>query len=202
MACVELPDDLKTRWKEAGANPPMLSLDEFRREANRLRARRRRGYMILGAVLALIIAAYAFGIFVFPRALARLGATLSVLACGYWLLHTLLEWVRVEPDPGNLDGLRFYRAQLERARDSSRWMSWRWLLLVGPLILFDIGVAQTYVKTYPLIVPFAGFDSALLLAVLAIWAPRKHFRTARKYQERIDALDSAAKSAGQVGPQG
>jgi hypothetical protein len=73
-------------------------------------------------------------------------------------------------------------------------MSWRWLLLLGPFILFDVGVAQIYAKVWPLIVPFACFDCALLVAVLAIWAPVKHRRTAGEYQQRIDALDSASRS--------
>jgi hypothetical protein len=71
-------------------------------------------------------------------------------------------------------------------------MSWRWLLLLGPFILFDIGVAQIYAKVWPLIVPFAGFDCGLLLAVFAIWAPVKNLRLARKYQDHINALDAAA----------
>jgi hypothetical protein len=194
MPCEELPDDLKIPWKEAGASPCMFSLDEFRREANRLQARLRRGYIVLGAVMLIMITAYGIGFFLFPSTLARLGATLTVLVCGYWLLHGLVERVRVAPDPGDLDGLRFYRAELEHARDNCRWMSWRWLLLLGPFILFDVGVAQIYAKVWPLIVPFACFDCALLLAVLAIWAPVKHRRTARKYQQRIDALDPASRS--------
>lgn len=197
MPCNELPDDLEILWKEAGANPSRFPLDEFRKETNRLQARRRRGYIVLGASLLVMIGAYGLGFFLFANALARLGATLSVLVCGYWLVHAVVERARVAPDPADLDGLRFYRAELEHARDNCRWMSWRWLLLLGPFVLFDIGVAQIYAKVWPLIVPFACFDCALLLAVFAIWAPVKHFRLARKYQECIDALDAAG-PAGQA----
>ena len=198
MPCDELPDDLETLWKKAGADPSAFPLDAFRRETRRMQAGRRRGYIVLAAALFVMIAAYGLSLFFFPNTLARLGATLSVLVCGYWLLHALVERARVAPDPGSLDGLRFYRAELEHARDNCRWLSWRWLLLLVPFILFDIGVAQLYAKVWPLIVPFAGFDCALLLAVFAVWAPMKHFKLARKYQDRIDALDAASGMAGKA----
>jgi hypothetical protein len=192
MPCDELPDNLKTLWKEAGANPSLFTLDQLRSETNRLQAKRRRGHIVLAGALLLVLVGYGLSLFLFPNTLARVGATLSVIVCGYWLVHALVQRARTVPDPGDLDGLRFYRAELEHARDNCRWMSWRWLLLLGPFILFDIGVAQIYAKVWPLIVPFAGFDCGLLLAVFAIWAPVKNLRLARKYQDHINALDAAA----------
>jgi hypothetical protein len=197
MPCDELPDDLKILWKEAGGNPSMFSLDQLRKETNRLQAGRRRGYTLLGGAMLLMVVGYGLSFLPFHNTLARIGATLSVLVCGYWLVHALVERARVVPEFGETDGVRFYRAELEYVRDNHRWLFRHWLLLPVPFILFDIGCAQMYAKLWPLIVPFACFDCALLVAVFAIWAPVKHWRLARKYQGRIDALDAAVRSGGQ-----
>lgn len=192
MPCDELPDKLKNLWKEVGANPSMFSLDQLRRETDRLQATRRRGQIVLIGCMLLFIATYGLAFFLFPNTLARLGGALTVIACSYWLIHAFMEQARTSPDPGEEDGLSFYRAELEHTRDIHRWLSWRWPLLLGPFILFDIGFAQIYAKIWPLIVPFACFDCALLLAVFAIWLPIKNFRLARKCQDLINALDAAA----------
>jgi len=192
MPCDELPDNLKILWKEVGANPSMFSPDQLRRETNRLQAKRRRGQIVLVACMLFLAASYGLSFFLFPNTLARLGGTLTVIVCGYWLVHALMERARAAPDPGETDGLCYYRAELEHARDNHRWMSWRFPLLLGPFLLFDIGVAQIYARFSPFIVWFMCFDCVLLLVVLAVWAPVKHFRTARKYQDCIDALDTAS----------
>jgi len=191
MPCDELPDKLKILWKEVGTNPSMYSLDQLRKETARLQAKRRREQIVLVACMLVFVSSYGFSFFVFPNTLARLGGALTVIVCSYWLVHALRERARAAPDAGGTDGLSFYRAELEHTRDIHRWLSWRWLLLLGPFILFDIGVAQIYAKTWPLIVPFACFDCALLLAVFAVWLPVKNFRMARKYQDCIAALDTA-----------
>jgi len=192
MPCDELPDNLKILWKEVGANPSMFSPDQLRRETDRLQAKRRRGQIVVVSCMLLFIATYGLAFFLFPNTLARLGGALTVIVCSYWLVHALMERARAASDPGEKDGLSFYRAELEHTRDTHRWLSWRWLLLLGPSVLFDIGVAQIYAKIWPLIVPFACFDCALLLAAFAVWLPLKNFRLARKYQDCIDALDAAS----------
>ena len=197
MSCDYLPDELKILWKEAGSDQPAFSPDQLRREMNRLEAARRRRCSVLIVSMMLIVAGYGLSFFAFPNTLARIGATLSVLVCAYWLVHALVERVRAAPDPGETGGVRFYRTALERVRDEHRWMSRRWLLLPGPFILLDIGCAQLYAKASPFIVPFVCFDCALLVAVLAIWAPAKNRKLARQFQDRIDALDAAVRSGGQ-----
>jgi len=192
MLCDEFPDNLKDLWKEVGANPSMFSTDQLRRETNRLQAKQQRGQIVLISCMLLFVAAYGLAFFLFRNTLARLGGALTVVVCGYWLVHALMVQARNAADPGETEGLCFYRAELEHARDNHRWMSWRFLLLLGPFILFDIGVAQIYAKVWPLIVWFVCLDCALLMGALAVWAPVKHFRLARKYQGCIAALDAAA----------
>jgi len=194
MPCDELPDNLKSLWKEAGANPSMFTLDQLRNETNRLQAKRRKGQIVLAGSMLLMVIAYGLSLLIFPNLLARVGATLTAAACGYWMIHALIERARQPLDPGETGGVRFYRAELTHARDNCRWMSWRWALLLVPFILFDVGVAEIYSKMWPLIVWFVCFDCALLLAAFAIWAPLKSARMARKYQDCIDALDASSGS--------
>lgn len=68
-----------------------------------------------------------------------------------------------------------------------------WRLLMIP-ILVAIGLAEISRFIPPVIWCWA----LCLLVVLGIWAPAKHRRLARKYQDRIDALDSASSNAGQT----
>jgi len=195
MPCDELPDNLKVLWTEVGANPSRFSPDRLRKEAAGLQARRRRVQTLLIGLMPFFGAVYAFSFFGFPNRLARLGGALTIIACSYWLTHALKEHARTEPDMGETDGLCFYRAELKHARDNYRWMSWRFLLLVGPFILFDVGCAQLYARFSPFIVWLMCFDCAALLAVLAVWAPVKNLKRARQCQNRIDVLDSMIKSA-------
>jgi len=200
MPCDDLPDDLKILWKEAGANPPMFSTDQLRKEIERMQARRRRGNLVLGVCMAFFVACFTMSFFFFPfnNTLTRIGSIVSVLVCGGWLVLILREGARVGSDPGDTPGVRFYRAELERARDSHRGLLWRFLLLPPPFILLDLGLAQALAKFSPFVAPLMWFDCALLLAAFVILVPMKQLRLARKYQSRIDALDATLRSTGEL----
>jgi len=197
MPCDDLPDDVKTLWKEAGTDRPMFSVDQLRNETERMQARRRRGYIVTGTCMAFFVAFYALTFFYVHNNLTHIGSTLSVLVCGYWLIHVLAERARVATDLGEIDGVRFYRAELERTRRWHRGLSWRLVLLALPLVLCDLGFAQFFAKFSPILTPLMWLTAASLLAALAFWAPLKHLKLARKYQDRIDALEAAARSSGQ-----
>ena len=193
MACDDLPDDLQNLWKEAGTDLPVFQPDQLREEMEKLLAKRRRSSLALIVALASVAAGYAAGFFLFRNGLARVGAVVAVAVCGYWIVHALVERARRAPDPGETGGVRFYRAELVHARDNHRWMMWRWLLLPLPFVLFDFGAAQEFANEVSWIVRLAWLDSVLLLAAFAVWAPLKQFRMVRRYQERIDRLDRAAR---------
>jgi len=197
MACDEMPDDLKILWKEAGTDRPMFSPDQLRQETEKIRARRRRSHVVLIVAFSVVVACLAGFFFYFRNPLTRIGAILGILAYGYWVIYILRERARTVPDPGETDGVGFYRAELERMRDWHGGMrAWRMSILVPPFILYDFGLAQTFAKLAPWTVLFVWFDCTIFLGLLAIWAPIKHRKTARKYQERIDTLDAAIRSEG------
>ena len=200
MPCDDLPDDLRILWKEAGANRPMFSTDQLRKEIGKMQARRRRGNLVLSVCMSLFVACFTMSFFFFPfsNTLTRIGSALSVLVCGGWLVLILREGARVGSDPGDTPGVRFYRAELERARDSHRGLLWRFLLLPPPFILLDLGLARALAKFSPFVAPLMWFDGALVLTAFLIYAPVKHLRLSRKYQSRIDGLDATLRSIGEL----
>lgn len=186
-----LPDDLRILWKEVGMNPPKFSPDQLRDEMGRLQAGRRRKY-VTGVVAAwILLAAFALCFFAFDNTLTRVGSILWVLVGGLMLVELRRGRARVIPDVGGTDGVRYYRAELERQRDCCRGRRLlpRLLMLVPPWILFNVGFAQIH----PELALFMWFDGATLpvAAAVAVWL---NSRLARKYQRRIDALDASLKS--------
>lgn len=200
MRCDDLPDDLRILWKEGGTDRPTFSLEQLRENTARLLARRRRGSAILGSCMAVFVATFALCFFCFHNNLTRIGSVLGVFGFGYWLVDLLEERARAVPDLGETDGVRFYRAELERVRDWHRGLRRRLLVIPVPSILFNLGFAQLYAKRFAFVAPLMWIEGAFMLAVFAIWAPVGHARLARKVQSRIDALDAAVRSGGQADP--
>jgi len=197
MPCDDSPDDLKLLWREADADRPVFSPDQLRRATEKMQARRRQGAVILAVAMALLMACYALVFFYIPNnTLTSIGSILSVFVCGFWLAYILVERARAASDPAESDGIRFYRAELERARRRHRGMVWRLALLAPPFILWDIGFARIFAKTAWFVEPGMWLDCVLLLAVFAIAGPLHQLKLARKCQERIDALDSVKGSNG------
>jgi len=194
MPCDELPDDLNILWKECEMDRPAFTPNQLRAEADRLRAKRRRNYLVLSVAFSSAVASYVFSFFYFHNTLTRVGSTLSVLVCAYLVVHLMVERARAVPSVGETDGVSFYRSELERRRDWHRGIPWRLLMLPVPLILVDLGLAQIFAKIWPFIAPVMWSWGVFLLVLLGIWAPVKNLKLARKYQDRIDALDSAVRS--------
>ncbi len=193
MSCDNLPGDLRILWKEAGKDRPMFSLEQIREDTEKLLARRRRSYAVVGACMAVFVASFTLCFFLFSNTLTRIGSVVAVLGFGYWFVDLLVERARAVPDLGETDGVRFYRGELEQMRDWHRRRRWRLLILPLPFIFFDLGCSQIYGKHFPFLARFVWFDGALMLAVFAIWAPLKHLKLARQYQGKIEALDAGVK---------
>jgi hypothetical protein len=195
MACDDLPDDLKILWKEAGTGRPMFSPEQLRQESEKMQVRRRRDYFVVGVVFTFAAVGYALFFFYFyNNILTRVGAVLSAVIFGYLVIHILRERARARPDSGDTDGLRFYRTELERRRDWHRWVVWRSPILAPPLILFDLGFAQIFSKYGAFVAPMIWSGCLFILVVLGILTPMKHLAAARKYQDRIDALNGFIRS--------
>jgi len=202
MPCDELPDDLRIPWKEAGMNGQVFSPNQLRAEAEKMRAKARRFYLLLSVGFSTAVASYAviiFNIHLYQNTLMLIGSSFSVVGFGYLVIYALVKRARALPDPGETDGLRFYQTELERKRDWIRGIGWRLPLVCAPsVLLVDLGLTQFLLKTSALLAGVNLSFGLFILGLIGVWFPVKNHRTARKYQERIDALDSAVKSAGET----
>ena len=163
-----------------------------------MRAERRKSDIVGAAVTLIFVVSYTIIFFFIPNnALTMAGSILSVLVCGAWLIDILAKRRRVAPDPAETESARYYRAELERARDNHRTLVWRLTLLAPPFILWDIGFARLFAKAAWFIEPLMWFDCVFLLALFLVFGPLKHLKSMRKYQDRVAALDSASRSNGQ-----
>ena len=201
MPCDELPDDLRIPWKEAGMNGQVFSPNQLRAEAEKMRAKMRRLYLGLSVGFSTAVASYAIIIFnfhIFHNTLMLIGSSFSLVGFGYLAIYALVKRARTLPDLGETDGLRFYRTELERKRDWIRGIGWRLPAMWVPIFLVDLGLTQFLLKISPFLAGVNLSWGVFLLGFIGVWFPVKNHRTARKYQERIDALDSAMTSAGQT----
>jgi hypothetical protein len=201
MPCDELPDDLKIFWKEAGMNGQVFSPNQLRAEAKKMQAKRRRSYLIVSVVCSTMAATYAFIAFnfhYFHNALMLVGSSLSLVGFGYLVIDTLVKRARAMPDLGETDGLRFYRTELERKRDWVRGTGWRLPMVWVPVFLVDLGLTQWLLKTSAFLAGANLSVGVFCLVFIGAWVPLRNSRLARKYQKRIDALDSAMGSGGQT----
>jgi Mg2+/citrate symporter len=186
-----VPDDLKILWKELSTNPLQISPAQLRKEAETLRKGLRRKSVIGFGAAWIGITAFTLFFFLFPNRLQRIGSILTVVGAGYMVVQLRMRPARAMPDIGETDCMRFYRAELERQRDFHRG-TWFWsrllIFLPGPLI-FCVGFAQAY----PELAVYIWLEFAAFLIGASIAVPL-NLRSARKYQRRIDALNSSLKS--------
>jgi hypothetical protein len=201
MPCDELPDDLMIPWKEAGMNGQVFSPDQFRAGAEKMRAKMRRIYLVVSVGFSTAVASYAFIIFnfhLFHNTLMLIGSSFSLVGFGYLVIYALVKRARALPDLVETDGLRFYRTELERKRDWIRGIGWRLPIVGVAMFLVDLGLIQLLLKTSGFLAGISLSWGVFVLGLCAVWVPMRNSRMARKYQERIDALDSAVKRAGQT----
>ena len=186
-----LPRDVETLWKELSTNPVRISPEQLRKEAEKLRKGLRRRSILGGGATCIVIAGFAVYFFIFPNWLQRVGSILTILGALYMVVQLRMKAERRMPDVGETDSIRFYRTELERQRDFHRG-SWFWsrllIFLPGPII-FCIGFAQAH----PRLARGIWLEVVALL-ILAVIAVPLNLRLARKYQLRIDALDTSLKS--------
>jgi hypothetical protein len=186
-----LANDLKQLWKELASNPVQLSPDDLRREAGKLRIGLLLRNWFAAVVCFLAIVAYAF-FFVHSRTvLERVGAALSIVGAANVIVQFLKRPARSMPDSGATECIRFYRAELERQRDFHRGkglFSWLLIFLPGPIV-FNVAFALDR----PQFASIVALQMAAMVIAAAIVVPL-NLSMSRKYQRRIDALDTVSRS--------
>ena len=183
-----LPGDLKRLWQELASDPVTVTPDALRSESRRLRSGVRLRNSFVVVICSFVMAAYGVFLFKSTTLLERIGCVLSLAGAANVIVQFLKRPARTMPVSGAVEGMRFYRAELERHRDFHRGkgvISWLPAMLPGPF-LFNIGFALAQ----PALAPLVEFQLAAVLAGAAIVVPL-NLRMARRFQGRIDALDSS-----------
>jgi hypothetical protein len=184
-----LPADLKRLWKELTANPVEVSPDELRREARKLRGGVRLRNSFVVGVSCFIIAAYGLFLFWSKTTAERIGALLSIAGGANVIVQFLRRPGRDVSGFHAMESIRFYRAELERHRDfhlGKGIVSWLVPFLPGPIV-FNVAVALES----PMLAPLIWLQMAVFLMIAAIVVPL-NLSLARKYQRRIDALNTSS----------
>ena len=183
-----LPKDLEILWKGLSVNPPPISLDQLRKEDKRLRRGLRKRLLIGAGAAFTVMAAWTVFFFLFRNSLQRIGSILTVGGAAYGFIQLLMRRARTMADVAETASQQFYRGELERQRDFHKG-TWLWsrlfVFLPGPLLWY-VGLANAYPKFAPFI--WLQLATFFILGAIAI---ALNLRVAKKYQRRIDALDSS-----------
>jgi hypothetical protein len=122
------PDDMKDIWRNQTTDPPQISLEHFRKKAQRLQKKAKRE-VYTGYVVALVL------IVVFSVPFAESQQTVQRVGLGLLMLWAILIpflaqrrlWSEpMSPDTALAPGIAFYRRQLERHHGYQRRI-WLWL---------------------------------------------------------------------------
>ena len=181
------PNELSRLWKELRTNPLQISPDQLQKQSEKLQKRVRLSAIVGGAAGLIVIAAFLIFFLEARNDLQRIGCVLTVLGSGLLLGQLKTRSMQARPDVGRTDCTNFYRVELQRQRDFHRG-KWFWTRLVtflpGPMI-YLWGGAQAQPELAPEI--WRTFVMFLIVGAIAILL---NLRLARKYQRRIDALDT------------
>jgi hypothetical protein len=170
-------------WREQPREEQTMRMDEIRSKAERFERHVRSWNLIAAVVLAVVLLAEAWQVWVHPSLLERVGDALTTAALVIVMVR-FRPYAAVQAMPAGL-GLTgsadFYRNQLVRQRDLAD-RPWRYLVLFVPgvgLSLFGSAFDRPPAQTAAI----AVFGVALFLAVA--WVNR---RTVRKLRREIDEL--------------
>jgi hypothetical protein len=169
-----------------------MSLNEIHEEIELFEEKIRRRNFIGYAACLIVLAGFAFNLFVFPNLIQRIGSLLSITAAGYLIYQLRLSLakktaVKAVCVMGIAASIEFYRTELQHQRDFYSGIGfWSRLLILfpGPLV-FLIGSEIAHPElTRPIRLEMVA------LIVLAVLAIPVNLRLAHRYQRQINELDS------------
>lgn len=167
-----------------------MSLDEIRKKIGQLESTSHRRTLVGGIAVLIVLAGQLRALFAGGNLVEHIGASLTILGVSYLAYQLLL----VRKKPANMltavsvpaTGASFYREELIRQRDfhSGLWLWSRLLIFApGPLV-YLIGRALEHPEAIQ-----RTRLTAVVFIVLCVLAVPLNLRSARKYQQELDALD-------------
>ena len=199
----EAHPDLINAWKNQSVEPARISLADLRSKAGKLRQQVLRRNLMEYAAGALVIACFAYYVWLFPVMLARMGCGFIIAATLFvmYTLHRRGAASAMAENPGMSACIDFHRRELERQRDLLTGV-WSWYLLpfVPGLICFHLGLFQFAMQKpgaqeHVVRAVFGIGLSFLLCALVFVAIGSLNMWAARKLQDEIDALDALQDNA-------
>lgn len=194
----EIHNDMTSVWKNQSLEKVEISLEQLRGKAQKLEKRVWQRNLREYVASAIVVAAFAYYIWLFPSPLVRLGCVL-VIAGTLFMVCVLLKKGSARNVPAQM-GMRscveFHREELLRQRDLLRGV-WTWYLLplVPGLALFLAGLFRQTMQQ-PNASAHAGAIIAtfsfttVVCALVFVGIGKLNQWAARKLQCEIDALDA------------
>ena len=189
----DLTDDAMPLWKDLVSSPTQIDFSQIPAESLALREnilRRNRAGALMGWSLGGILLG---GLFWFRQPLLQLGCGVSLAGVAVMLV----QMKNTPPDQAHgansIATSDFYREVLRRERDyHSGWRMWlRWLTFVPGLMLICAGAAFADTR----LAVWAWFLVATFLVLTAVGVPFT-LRLARKFQDRLEAVDAMVEDLG------
>lgn len=195
----ETRNDMTSVWKNQPRGTVEISLEQMRKRAYKLQRRilwRNVGEYLAGIV---VVAAFAYYVWLFPSAVVRIGCTL-VIAGTLFVAHNLHKRGSARSVPADMARrtcMEFHREELVRQRDLVR-SAWTWYLLpfVPGMVVFLFGLYQ-WTMQQPNAPAHAGeiakayWVTAAGMACVFAGIGLLNSWAAGKLQREIDALDAA-----------
>jgi hypothetical protein len=183
-------DEICMMWQNQIAAPFRMTPEQMRDRVTKLNAKLRRGSWFAYAICIVEIVAFTWFFVIFPNPLQRIGSALTIAAMLYLMVQVRRHRVSTAAAAAAIvvkPSAEYYRAALERQRDfhqGGRFWARVFALLPGPL-LFLIGAGQAETSD----AGGLGMVAAMLVFV-GVMAAVVNRRLARRYQARIDDVNS------------
>ena len=184
-------ETLQQAWQRQALEAPRISLDYLRHRTSALRRRAllRNGFEYVTGVAGVTWVLWSQWDFIIARPMFTSGIFMWIAGVAYimWQWHRRAGAQQPAAELGTLDALRFYRQELERQRDARRG-NWRWWLPALVPCLMAI-----FLSLFLEVRPIPWMPIGLLAAWVVVGVGlgiAGYERSARGYQQEIDALDS------------
>jgi hypothetical protein len=198
-------DVLRALWQKQSGSSFSMEPDEIQRRLSRLQADLRDVQIVVYILCPVLAIWFAYWLtFTTQPIITRTGLLLLVLGLSFWVGQIWLynrdgQKVLVNSDvAGETSCLEFYRAELVRQRNYNRG-GWLWSRLLPFYAgLFLMGWEPLHHWTGNGNAPrVVNLIVVSILAILAVWLS---YRSSRKLQQKINAIDAMKRANGAGGP--
>lgn len=183
--------DARKLWQDQPLEGMTMSLKQVHERIEKLSRMVRRRNIIGGFACITVLLGFSYFFVALTHPAERIGAALTAVGAGYIMYQLASQKMgrqSMAEERQAEASVAFYRSELQRQRDFHQgvWLWSRMLIFAPGPFIFLVGMAEANPATTKLVL----MEGAIVAALL-IWAIPRNLRLAKKYQQELDALDSA-----------